>query len=60
MRDYHRYINEAERILPFVGEPLLIASGGSGNISKVTIFASQQDLVPLVLDKVILHAMFSL
>lgn len=57
MRDYHRYINEAERILPFVGEPLLIASGGFGNISKVTIFASQQDLV---LDKVNLHAVFSL
>ena len=50
MRDYHRHINNSERILPFVGEPENVARGGFGDISKVAIFHSQQEFV---LDKVI-------
>ena len=45
MRDYHRQINDSERILPFVGEPQVVASGGFGDISKVTIFNSQQEFL---------------
>ena len=45
MRDYHRRINNSERILPFVGEPAFIAEGGFGDISKVMIFNSQQEFV---------------
>ena len=43
MRDYHRHINDSERILPFVGEPQVVASGGFGDVSKVTVFNSQQE-----------------
>lgn len=50
MRQNYRDINVHERILPFVGESESIASGGFGDIFKVTIFDSQQDFV---LDKVI-------
>lgn len=50
MRQNHRDINVHERILPFVGESESIASGGFGDIFKVTIFDSQQEFV---IDKVI-------
>ena len=50
MRDYHRHINESERILPFIGKLEAIANGGFGDIFKITIFQSQQEFV---LDKVI-------
>ena len=49
MRDFHRHINDCERILPFVNEPEAVDSGGFGDIFRVTIFGSQQDLI---LDKV--------
>lgn len=52
MRDYHRYINHNERVLPFIGRSVNIASGGPGDISIMSILNSQQDFV---LDKVNLH-----
>ncbi len=52
MRDYHRHINNSERILPFIGEPENFMRGGFGDISRVTILHSQQEFV---LDKVYSH-----
>ncbi|KAI4169214.1 MAG: hypothetical protein LQ343_005876 [Gyalolechia ehrenbergii] len=45
MRAYYRDINHNERILPFVGKPEHVASGGFGDISRVMIFNSQQEFV---------------
>ena len=50
MRDYLRDISRSETILPFIGEPEVIASGGFGDITNVKIFSSQQEFMP---DKVI-------
>ena len=52
MRDYHRHINESDKVLPFVGKPEVIARGGFGDIFRVSIFQSQQEFV---IDKVISH-----
>lgn len=38
MRDYHRHSSDSERVLPFIGEPEFVVSGGFGDLSKVTIF----------------------
>ena len=46
MRDYSRDISHNEMILPFIGEPEFLASGGFGDITKVKIFPSQQELLP--------------
>lgn len=42
MRDNYRTIDASERILPFVGQSDIVASGGFGDISRVEIFHSQQ------------------
>ena len=45
MRDYHRDIHEA-MILPFIGEPDVIASGAFGDVSQMEISPFQQEFVP--------------
>ncbi|KAL9100714.1 MAG: hypothetical protein Q9163_003940 [Psora crenata] len=45
MREYYRDINHNETILPFVGKPEIVASGGFGDVFRVTILNSQQEFV---------------
>jgi hypothetical protein len=45
MRDYHRVIHESDRILPFIGKIEHIGEGGFGQVSKLTIPTSLQDLI---------------
>lgn len=52
MSEHHRRINDSDTILPFVGEPGSVTSGGFGDISRMSIFPSQQEFV---LDKVCLR-----
>lgn len=49
MRNYHKYIDDNKRILPFINEQRNIVRDGFDDIYKVTILHSQQEFV---LDKI--------
>jgi hypothetical protein len=45
MCDYHRIIDDADTIFPFIGEVIHIATGGQGEISQLELVSSLQDLI---------------